>query len=510
MQNVQNKTTKTRVFLSIELLKTFTTKEINAFKLFIDNKYLNADADLPVLLKLLTRYVLKIDKFTPDLQLKIYSKLFGEIHNNQATINKKQSGLLVNKLNKLLRLAEKFLMFETIKNTDEFNTTLLYPKLIERKQIMLYNRRLKSTEKKLTTEKKRGIDYYTQCYNIQQEKANLLFLNNALAKEDNYDVLQYYTDIKYLLENLQYHLAKITLKNVHPDKVYDFSSYKACEALFQLPQYQKNPLIKLWLLNIDLVQKNDDETYHLLLKTLQQYQQNIPSNILRPFYKNLNNYCAIQLSKGKLQFYQNLWLNYKVMHSNSLLVKENSIDIASLKNIVTVACRLDEFSWAIKILDENIGYVSKNMRDSVYNYNRGAIEFAKNNFDYALHHFNKVRKIDSSHFIALKIFMLQCFYEIDEYYETATQQMIDSFRIFISTKKINTKTSYKNFIIIFNKLYKFKHTNSKMDERLTVEKRLLSINDVITNRKKIWQKKWLLKKVEALQKLKLINGVSHF
>jgi len=63
-------------------------------------------------------------------------------------------------MNELLNAAEKFLMFEKIKQTNEYDTTFLFTELIDRKQILLYSRRIKAAEKKLNLQKKRGVDYH--------------------------------------------------------------------------------------------------------------------------------------------------------------------------------------------------------------------------------------------------------------------------------------------------------------------------------------------------------------
>jgi len=498
MKSVQNKTTNTRVFLSIELLKTFTSKELNSFKLFIDNKYLNADTDLPVLLKQLIRYVLKEDKFTLELQLKIFDKLFGEVDKNQTTLDKKQSGLLVNKLNKLLRLAEKFLMFETIKDTDEFDTFLLFPELIKRKQMMLYGRRLKATEKKLSQEKKQGVEYHNQCYNIQHEKARLLFMNKALAKEDNYDELQYHEDIKYLLKKLQYHLAKISLQRRYANKIFNNKPFIALQALLKLPEYKFNPLIQLYVLNIQLVETEKEATFLALLRLLKEKHDFIPLDFLKPFYINLTNHCTHQLAKGDLTYYQYLFEIYNDMDKVKLLVMGKSIELALLKNIITTACRVNIFDWATDKLATYINYVPKTIRSSIFEYHSGIIAFNQQEYDVALSHFAKVRKIDGTHELSLRLTQLQCFYEIDVNHENFTQQLIDSLRTYIHQNKKLTKrqkTGYFNFIRVFNQLYKFNHILDKRSQKVSIENELNKLKAHLLKFELIFLKKWLLDKI---------------
>lgn len=405
-------------------------------------------------------------------------------------------------MNDLLKVAEKFLIFEQTKNTEEHNPILLFPELNDRKQFLLYEKRLKSTEKKLKAFEKHGLEYHNQYYNIQKEKAALLFKNNALGKEDNYRELLYHIDIKYLLEKLQYHLAQLTLQQKYPNKAFDFEPYKACEALFNLPQYKQNPLIKLYLLNINLVEKADDDTYNLLFNALQEYRDIIPASFLRPFYVNLHNYCAFQIAEGKLDFYQELKKIFEVKHSQNILTNDNVMDISILKNIVTIGCRLKEFDWANKMLIENIEYVSENLKESVLSYNKGVIAFYMRNFCDAQDHFLKVGMIDEFHSTNLKATQLQCYYEIEQHYNYYIQQMIESFRIFLTTtKKLSPpqKASYKKFTYTYNNLYNFRKIIGKKERCIKIKRKLPDLIDFINNEQFVWNREWLLSKAKVLK-----------
>jgi len=502
MTSVQNKTINTRVFLSVELLKTFSLKEMNGFKLFIANRYINVDTDLPVLLKQLIRFALQANKFTPELQFNIYEQVFEKVDKNQTTLNKKQSGLLVTKLNKLLRLAEKFLMFETIKDTDDFNTSLLFPELINRNQMMLYSRRLKATEKKLAAEKKQGLDYHTQCYDIQKEKARLLFLNNTLVKEDNYDALQYHADLKYLLQKLQYHLAKITLQRNYAHKTFDLIPFTALQVLLNLSQYQSNPLIQIYVLNIQLVENEEEITFVALSKLVKEKQAVIPTDFLKPFYINLTNYCIYQVSKGNLNYYNYLFEIYNDMHKAKLLAINNTIELALLKNMITNACRVKAFDWAVDKLSFYINYIPSTIRNSVFKYNRGIIAFNQQKYETVLNHFKGVRKIDDTHELSLRITQLQCFYELDVVYEIYTQQMLESLRTYIHQNKKLTKrkkTGYFNLIRVFDKLYKLNTMSHKSNQLSAIKKELPKLKARLLKFDLIFAKQWLLSKIEILE-----------
>ncbi len=484
---------KTRISLLVELLKSFSEKELDAFTKFMDSAYFNEDQKLVDLLKKIKRYALKAEKFTEDLQLKVYEDAFCDKPLKQTELTKKQSVFLNNKQHKLLRLAEQFLMIENFKANSNTKPEFLYPTLIDRNQINLYQRHIKNETKKLDKQIKRGIDFYNKQYKIQEARLDLLIKNGAIRKEDNYDELNYYLDAYYLVSKLNYYLGQITLKNVYQNKHYQFSSLSRISSLLSLKQYTTNLLIKIHLSNIHLIETQSKQAFNNLLETLVVNHSLLPSEILRIFYVNLTNYCAAQIRKGHSDYYKNLFDIYKVMDQYNLLVLDYLIDSIILKNIINVSCVVKEFEWADKILEHHKKFIYNEFKDSVYFYNKGVIAFHEKKYVSAQDWFLKVDKINDTYELGLRIFMLQCIYETEPDFNDATKQSFESAKQFF---KRNTKlsvlkrTSYINLISIFTDLYRSKHQTTKN----TISK----ITNKMNNMEVIHIKKWLCEKIDEL------------
>jgi len=498
---MQNKSQGYRTSIPFELLKTFTDDELNNFEKLINSGYLSTKQGLDVLLKNLKKNALFRSAFTPDIQCIIYNSLYPK-ERAEKFLSNSQKKKLSKAMNELLNAAEKFLMFEKVKESDEYEATLLYSTLINRKQLLLYNKRLKAIEKKLLNMKKQGEAYYNQCYNIQREKARLSFINNTLQKADNYDELQYYADIKYLLQKLQYHLAKITLQRRYAHKTFNLKPFDLLQNLLELPEYKSNPLIQLYLLNIKLVESEEESTFIALSKLLKGKQTVIPADFLNIFYVNLTNYCAYQLSKGDSNYYKYIFKIYGDMDEGKLLMTDKFIELAILKNMITASCQVDAFDWAFEKLNSYIKYVPKNIRKPVFEYNSGIIAFHQKKYEVALTHFAKVRKIDNTHELSFRIVQLMCFYETDTTYETYTQQIIKSLKTYIHDNKKLTKrqkTSHFNFIRILNKLYKLKEIPDRRSQRIEINRTLPKLKAQILKFVSISNKQWLFNKIEILE-----------
>jgi len=307
--------------------------------------------------------------------------------------------------------------------------------------------------------------------------------------------LQHYLNLNYILEKLQFHLAQLTLKNVYKNKEYTFSTLEEITALLEMPVYSNNPLVKIYLSNINFIETQSNQSFNNLLDTLTENQGILVPIFSQVFYVNLANYCSTQIRKGKVEYYQKLFDIYKVMHENNLLVIDNFINPNFLKNIITVSCAIKEFEWANNILLYYKKFMQPKIRESIFYYNKGVIEFNQHNYRSAQEWFLKVDKINDTFEIGLRIFILQCIFEVEEDYNDATKQSFESTKQFFkrnSTLSSINKKSYLNFTNIFIYLYKFKHNTAK----LYLEK----IRNKLNQLEVVHKKKWLLEKIEGLNK----------
>jgi len=498
---IENKSRIHRISLPFQLLKTFTEKELDNFTKLLESGYLSTNESLSTLLKILKKQALHYTSYTALLQYEVYTLLYQKEKTGDV-LNELQRKKLNRLMNDLLNAAEKFLMFESIKYTREHDTILLFPHLASRKQMLLYSKHIKATEKKFKNEQKRGVDYHNQYFNIQSERANLLYMNNSLSKEDNFDELQYHLDAKYILQKLQYHLAKITLQQRYAHKTFDFQPYEALQTLLNVPNYKTNALIRLYVLNIQLVETKEKASFLALSKLLKEKQEDIPTEYLGTFYTNLANYCTYEITKGDLNFFNHLFEIYNDMHEADLFVLNNAVDAGHLKNIITTACRVKAFDWAIGKLNYYISFVPTTIRNTVFEYNCGIIAFNQQEYETALMHLNKVRKVDDTHELTLRITQLQCFYEIDVTHENSTQQLLETLRTYIQQNKKLTKRQkrgYFNFIRVFNKLYKLKNIVDKNRQKNAIEKQVPKLKALLLQFNSLMAKQWLLNKIKLME-----------
>lgn len=497
MNKKGNKTKNSRPILCIELLNTFSKKEVESLKDLITCRYFNTDRYVIKLLDVLKKSVLNKRTFTETVECSVYGKVFDDMPAPKRTLDKKQKGLLNAKMNVLLRLAEQFLSIETMKSHDIHKCELLYPALIERNQYFLFNRHIKKDKRQLDEQVVKGKEEYVQSQRIEENVLSYLYRVGSIAKEDNLPDLTYNLDISYLLNKLDLHATALSLKKASQNKEYDFASIDKLKELMDLPQYAEHPIIILYRANIELMNTQDDKVYDRLMELLDRYTKVTPPDILKEFYAVAGNHCIARIRAGHLIYINNMFHLYETMHNKNLLIENGFISANRLKNVITASCRVEEFEWAKEIIEYYRPFIQKEIRDSVCHVNYGSIAFHQEDYETAHDSFTQADRINATYDINTRVAILKCLYEKEKDYNEYTMTAFRSADSFFKLNKElpqRRKTGYRNFITILMTLYRIHHREGAR----TVE----WVEEQLAQQEVNSDKRWLLEKIEELKNSK--------
>lgn len=494
MNNDGDKIVNAKKYTLIDLLNSFTVSELKQFSSFVNARYFNTDKYAIRLLRVLREEIVGKESFQYSLWKKIFRKTFSKEKLNDNELTEKQGKLLRAKMSVLVKLVKEFFKIEALKNNEIYQQALLTQKLLEKKHFSLFNHLLKISSNQLHAKKLNELDSYEYALQLEKDKLNELYQSGKITNEDNLQKVNFYLDLQYLLDKLELYSTMLSLQKAINHKSYDYSSIYAIQSILEIPQYEKNPLILLHQANINLIKNYSEENFLHLIKLLKHLDTNIPKKYLIDFYTVASNFCSIQIRKGKLEYFQNIFSIYKEMDEKNLIVLNKIININTLKNIIVVSCHIKDFHWAIMIINKYILYVSHLIRESVYQYYLGIIEFYKSNYKKAISHFIRVDKVNLIFDIEARLQMLKAHYEMDQEYDERTIQIFRSAERFIQTQQPlarSSKSGYKNFIQILINLYRVKHKIGKRALESVTNKlnKMTSIND----------KKWLLEKIASLE-----------
>lgn len=477
----------------IEFIRKFTPIEQKKFNRFLESSYFNTDKSITQLYNLLKKHTTDTGTFEAKHRIKIYQKIFPKdlVRNNELT--NKQKGVLDATMGKLTALIKRFFVIEALEENTICRNMLLNDKLLKKRHFRSLERHLKKEKKLLEREQKRGVQHYFHEHQLEADRLELLYLQGTIIKEDNLPHLTHSLDTHYLIQKLAYQLTTVSLMVVSNKKVYDFSHYDAMSDLLQLPQYSTHPLIQVYITAIQMMQTREKSAYDHLLHLLDKHEVAIPSENLIDFYKIATVFCSGRIREGQPEYHKYTFDLYKIMEHKDLLLEGSFIPISKLKNIIVISCHAGEFEWASEKLETYKPFISKQLREQVYHFNKGVIAFYQKNYKQAISHFIRVDKVDTDYDINCRVMILKSYYELDQDYDERTMQQFRSTKRFIHDNKllkINDKQGWENFVSAAANLYKVRHQYGKT--------RLETVQKQINTFKTINDKRWLLEKVEEM------------
>jgi len=181
------------------------------------------------------------------------------------------------------------------------------------------------------------------------------------------------------------------------------------------------------------------------------------------------------------------------MHNKNLLINNGLISINSLKNMVTMGCRVEEFDWTEQLIVHYRSFIREAVRNSVYHFNLGAVAFYKKDYEVAHDKFIQVDKINTTYDINTRVLILKCLYEKEKNYSEPTMQAFRSANKYFKDNKslpAKTRTGYTNFIKILIKIYRLRHNVN------TTKADVERIKEKLDTQKVNSDKRWLLEKME--------------
>jgi len=494
----------------IEILRTFERKELENFKDFISCRYFNTDKYVIRLLEILDRKkILGKRIFDTDMRDIVRRELFEKRPIAKASETKKlkkEKALFNAKMNLLQKLAENFLAIQTMEHNEAHKYELLYHELLDRKLFRLFERHANKNRKLLRKQIIKDQEDYGQSYRTERKFYDFLALNDRFYVKDNLSKMMHDLDIYYILNNLHIRLSALALKQTVEKKDYNFPSMEIIETLIKYPEYSKHPLIRLYVASIELKKSMSQKSYDYLLYTLDEVSSVVPTEILKDCYSTCIAHCIHGIISGDKDrdHRKNMLDLYRTMHNKNLMLDEGIILPYQLKNMVVIACKKEQFGWAKDITEYYYSYVRKPIRESVYNFNIGIIAFNQKKFDIAHDKFLKVRDIDLTYDINVRVLILKCYYEkarllkeSKRHYNEQIMGTIRNAKTYFKNKKeltSNSKKSYENFAQILIYLYRILHGVGKII--------LESVKERLDKQEVNADKQWLREKLAELEKRK--------
>ena len=258
-------------------------------------------------------------------------------------------------------------------------------------------------------------------------------------------------------------------------------------------QFGDVPLVLIYQ-NVILCLTEPDEELHFtnLISSLEKFAAKLTREDLRECYYIAQNYCAFKISQGKMEYYREVFEIFRSMINKGLLLENEQLSEGVYKNIITAGLGVGEYGWAEKFIEDYSIYLPSNIRENARIFNLSYLYFHQKKYQKVIELLRNVEYSDVVYALGSKQMLLRTYFESNEY--LAMDSLIDSFRIYLRRNKLiskNLKQEYSNFLNFIKRLISLDPANQ---QSLSLLKTRVSETPYVNS------KKWLLDKIEELQK----------
>jgi hypothetical protein len=478
----------------INTLKTFSKEEMNMFGKFLASPFHNNGKNCTPLFKQLQKHYpdFKTDKITYET---LYKKLYpGKKFNKQVMWN------LVSAMEKMTR---EFLAQITLRKNKFANFELMLSEFSSRKLLINYSQTLGEMEKLLELssieyeyfDKKGHLENYKREYYFLTDKVQFMG-DSTLKTAESYALLFLrmtvggLRDLKILEEYHNYRIdVNIPLefaKNLDLKSIVDYANKKNYKNAFIIEIYYHSFMMLIEpqkTLHLDKFR----ELYELHYKKFTMSEQ---KNLMHW----LINYCLYNHDLDENKFRKIVFeLNDFRLREGMAFHPENQLPKAAYLQILINALDVNETEWVENFIKKYTIKLLPAFRDSVRCLAYAFLYFHTKEYHKVLKNLNKIEFIDVQDKINTRALSAKSYYELDEM-ETLLHY-IDSSKHFL----INNPSVSEIFRIYSHNFFQYLKKIVFIRENKDTEGICILRNEIEKNME-ISQKKWLLEKLNELEK----------
>jgi len=469
----------TRIF---RVLAQLTIPEMNRFIKFIQSPYHNVNARINGLAVILVNSIKK------DEKLPTKESLWKSIE-----VKTKYSDLKFRKLcNDLLERFEKFLILENLENNKILQANLLLETIRRDKIEILAEKHMSKSSKEFEREIDKSSNYYLQRYFFEKTIQNLKTnyekkVDLKKGKSRSYSELIKNLDAFYAIEKLRIATDIQTWKKMY--KSNDDIELGIPLTFIDNLDFKNHPAVEIYKSMFKLYDEKELTTEYFDLKS--KAFKNIysfPKDEQREIFDVLVSFSIRWVNKGDIKFLKETLELYDWAINENIILNKGKLSPTTFRNYVVAGLRISEFDKVENFIKSNIDLLDKERRENALNFNLARVAFYRKQFQDCVSYLSRVNYDDIWYNVNSKMLLIAAYYELEEI--AVLESTNDAFITFIRREKsldINRRTAYLNFSSYLKKII------SNYDS-----KKLIKIKEKIISNKEVYNKTWLLEKIEDL------------
>jgi hypothetical protein len=445
----------------VQILKSFSKDELGKFSEFIASPYFNKAAYIRNFFERIRVFYPAFENYEENKKT-IFKSIYPEREYNDATIRKLNS--------ELLKLAEEFIIVNSLKEKEFIKSNLLLEELDVRKIDNLYMKILSASYSSLEKEGFKNERYYKELlvlnetefifHSMRDRNKGFPVHYESLANLEKFYLIQKLKKIVVIMSEDRNAIAqKITPKE--KKEIDNFIKLVQSHKFFDLPIIRI--LYNILMNNI----KGDREYFDNLKNLVQDYKATMSDEELMWIYFAMLNYCVIQGNTGKKEFVKEELELYRHIIKAGFLIYNNTIETIFFKNIISCVAEAGDLKFAEEFKEENIQYVFAKDKTDITLYCDAIIAYAKKQYVTALELLARTNFTNINLKFGLRCLTMKILYE-NAMYEQAFLS-IDSFQQNLKREKTLPEEFiilYTAFLGFYKKLLKLKLSPNKLENSL--------------------------------------------
>jgi hypothetical protein len=436
----------------IQLLQSLSKKELKDFQHFVASDYHNANDQLQRFLSFICKY--EGDFGNPKLAKEVFFKK----HYPNEIFDEQKFRYLQSDLTQLL---EEFLSYAEFRK-DRFQQQLYLTQSLQRRNApKFFLQELQELDKLNENAAFRDSDYYLKLHKISEIRYEYSSENRNRAFDNSLQELIDNLEITYLARGFRYYCEMINRRNILSVD-YNLSFFDELVKQLGKGTFDDIPAIYIYrLIHCTLTEPENVEHYHQLLAALAKYEHLFSRNEARGMYVFAQNFCIRRINSGDKDALEMIFFLYREMVEKQLIFEGNFVSQPDFKNIVTTGLRLGNNDWVNDFIEQFYPKLNPLFAQNAYTYSLAWVHFSRNEYDKALRMLLKVEFNDVYYHLDSKSLLMKVYFELDEY--DAFSSLVDAFKIYLRRNQTISdaqKKTYHNFILLINKLMKFKLNRS--------------------------------------------------
>lgn len=447
----------------IKYIEALPARERERFRLFVQSPYYNQHQPTIELLDIVLE-ALDGDKEQLERR-KVYRRLYPKRRYHEQTIH--------NLLSSLMKLYQKFLAAENLEKGTFTQELATLQEAHDINQFDLFTNRAHQLKKKLKKHHHRDEDFHQASYQV-----NLLegyYIASYMDRSDSKQLQKMldHLDIYYIISKLR-NCCQLTANMMLMNTQYDFHFLEPLLNYIKKgwDKYGAEPSIELYYtILLSLREEDNPEPYTRLKDIMANKLDQLSPDERIDLYQFSNNFCIRQINSGRQQYQRELFDLYKQGLRNRLLLNNNLLSEWAYKNIVTLGCKLKEFSWTENFIQEWKEKLPGHRQENAYKYNLANLYYNKQMYEETLSTLHQVQFTDVKYHLNYNFLLLRTYYAMHD--TEALLSLIETFRIYvIRNRKMTTeqKRGYTNFLRFAKKLVLLKHQSATFSRKALREK----------------------------------------